>query len=237
MRTRANGPIAETHIRFLDDINLMVANAMQFNQDVIDDGEAHTKTMRVFSKRIRRAATSLRDDANHLIENAEAEHSDLLKECEGIAESRDQRKVAEAAVNPPASPEKTQPEPELAADSVDFDIGEEAPMDQSILGKAPVDSIGEAGPAVVIDERSGAAQTYGASLAESMSAAEAAAQPAKKLTNVDRLDGVLSEIVAHTKGWTLAELTELLSRLRHLQYAHRENCDKGVVANAMRNAL
>ena len=77
---------------FLADINLITANALEYNPPT--DGE---------SRRVRTAAIDFKDHAHNLIENASRDHPELIKECFVIQESRLARNdiaIAAAALQP-----------------------------------------------------------------------------------------------------------------------------------------
>lgn len=215
--------VVATHQLFLDDIDIMADNAIQFNPDIPDDGEPNTKTVRAFNKRIRRAAAALRDDAYNLIENAEEDHADLLRECEEIARSRERRYQAKTEVHHPAS---------LTKERVS---GDESDGSREENGAVARDSADEAGPAQMAESSSIVSE--GAELLASAAEAEAAAAPPRELTNLEALTETHETLVEGTKDWSLAALTKLLSRLRHVQYEHREECDKEVVARALLDCL
>ena len=90
---------------------------------------------------------------------------------------------------------------------------------------------GPAGPAT------DAELSHGAALAAAAAGAAAAMQPPREVVNVERLTEALDTAVVKSKGNTLAELTRKLSSLRHIQYEHRDECDKAVVAGAMLEVL
>ena len=48
---------------------------------------------------------------------------------------------------------------------------------------------------------------------------------------------MLDLAVETTNEWSLSQLTRLLNELRHIQYDHREECDKSVVAKAVLGLL
>jgi len=58
-------------------------------------------------------------------------------------------------------------------------------------------------------------------------------QAPREAVNTDKVAEVLPRIVTATNGMTLSALTALLSRLRRVQYEHRDEYDKTAVSQAM----
>lgn len=166
------------------------------------------------------------DDANNLIENAELDHAELIKECEEIAESRRQRRANGNLAEPSI----------LSGIEPDSVFAEDAAVDKE-LNKGDAEQVGAFESGTEIDA-CGAARFEDNDKEVTLVTEEYASEEDGELViDTNRLEAFIETAVVSTRGLSTERVLALMTSFRRHIYNRKHEWEKAELLSDLEKAL